>query len=544
MEADISRRFFLKGAAVSAAGMAGVASLVACGPKDSQSSADEDSDSWDYESDIVIVGSGSGLIGALLATSKGYTVTVAEKAPLLGGTTIMSSCGSWIPCNRWIADTEFGPGWTEEEALAYLTTADLYRGSTQEEKIDYIRNYRKVAEYFEDTWGYDLVSGPEFANYDKGPFGDQKGNVVFFADGEGGTKMGADVFDMFIPTLEERGATLLTDTRVTSLIQDESGHVIGVKAKGSEGEIRIKGDKGVLLAAGGFDHSKEMREKYLRGPIFTSFVPMTNEGDGIHLGQAIGADLGNMQVSTGANIYVDQYDGPEDWNTYMKAADGINRSAPYGVLVNKRGRRFMDESTAYSIYSDSVAGFDSRDTSHMNIPAYFIFTDRNVALAGWPGGSEEKPEWIDEFDSLDELAAAYGIDADNLKAEIERFNGFCQTGVDVDFGRGDAPYAASYAQVSDITEGNKCLGPVEPPYYVTMSLPASYGTRGGLKVDMDARVLDVEGEVIPGLYCSGCNSSGILGSTYGGAGGGVGPGFYRSFRAVNDALDLNEIAWS
>lgn len=544
MGKKISRRFFLTGVIASTMGAAGVSALAGCSSGNAQGTLDESDVSWDYESDIVIVGSGSAMIGALLATSKGYSVTIVEKASSVGGTTIMSSCGSWIPCNRWIKDTAYGPGWTEDEAFAYLKVADLYRGSTEEEKIDYIRNYKKVAEYFEDEWGYELASGPEFANYDKGPFDDQQGNVVFFANDEGGYKTGAECFDVFVPAVEERGATILTSTKATALIQDADGRVIGIQAESSKGEIQIKGSKGVLLAAGGFDHNKEMREKYLRGPIFSSFVPATNEGDGIHLGQSVGGDLGNMQVSTGANIYVTQYDGPEDWNAYLGAVDGVNRAAPYSILVNRRGRRFMDESTPYSIYSDAVAGFDSRDSSHANIPAYFIFTDKNVALVGWPGGSDEKPEWISKFDTLDELAEAHGIDAGNLKAEVERFNEFCETGVDIDFGRGEAPFVASYAMVSDIKEGNISLGALEAPYYAAMSVPASFGTRGGLKVDLDARVIDVNGEVIPGLYCAGTNSSGLLGSTYGGAGGGVGPGFYRSFRAVNDALQLNEIEWS
>lgn len=545
MESKLSRRSFLKGAATGTAGIIGASALAACGPNGSQRDPGKDTGKWDYESDVVIVGSGTGLVGAYLALEQGHTVTVVEKAPSVGGTTILSSCGLWIPCNRWIADTEYGPGWTEDEALAFLKTADLYRGSTEEAKIDYIRNFRKVAEYIEDSWGFKLVSAPEYGNYDKGPYDQQKGNTVQFDDGEGGYKTGTQVIaEGFVPRIEELGGTILTSTRATSLIRDDDGRVIGLTADSSGGEIRVRGEKCVLLAAGGFDHNQQMREAYLRAPLFGSLTPPTNEGDGIRLGQSVGADLGNMPVVTGTTVYLTAYDGPDDWTANLGAYDALNRAATYSILVNKRGRRFMDEATPYALYVDSVTGFDSRDTSHVNIPAYFLFTDKNVALAGWPGGGDERPEWVGEFNTLDEAAEAYGIDAENLKQEVERFNGFCDTGKDVDFGRGEAPVAATTATVfTDLTEGNTSLGKIEPPYYIAIAAPASFGTRGGLRVDLDSRVVGVDGETIDGLYCAGTNSSGVLGSTYGGPGGGCGPGFYRSFRAISDALQLDQIEW-
>ncbi|MGV8083739.1 MAG: FAD-dependent oxidoreductase [Coriobacteriia bacterium] len=530
-ERDISRRAFLGGAAV-LGGASILSGIVGCSKPAADSS---ESIEWDYTSDVVVVGGGTGLVGALLATHNGHSVTILEKSAAVGGTTKLSGGVVWCPCNRWSEPAGVDTPWTEDEALAYLQAADVYHGSTDESKRDYISNFHKVMEYVEDEIGFSYRPVNWMYNYDKAIGAYKKGISLAFQDPEKGEVFeGKYLVERFLSAIQEKGGEVVTEATATALIKDSGGRVIGVKADTSSGEIYAKAEKGVILSAGGFDFNDEMRTKYLRGPYFFSYAVPQNTGDGIRLGQSIGADLGNMGSSLGGSIFLTKYE-PYSFGKNIAAWDVLceYRAAPHTIIVNIKGRRFIDESTPYAIYPDSAFNYDSEAARFTNIPGYMIFTDKHVELKGWPNKETSQPEYVKKFDTLDAVAAEYAIDAANLKAEVERFNGFCETGDDLDFSRGTSPWAKSV--------GFTTLGSIEGPYYVVLVVPALLGTKGGLKVNLNCQVIDVNNQVIEGLYAAGLNASGILGSTYAGFGGGVGPGFYQNFRAADHALGLSII---
>lgn len=537
MNEDVSRRGFLK-YSIAGAAVATSAGMLGCTSSE-QSRATGGSgnvpESWESTSDLVVVGGGTGLIAALLAAHNGRTVAIVEKSSAVGGTTLISGGVLWVPCNRWSEPAGLGVPFTEEQAFDYLKAADVYQGSSDEAKMDYVQNFHRVMEYVEDEIGFSFRPVDWMYTYDKVVNCYTQGISLAFEDSNEGQVITGNYFiDYFLPIIEEQGGTVITNAEATSLIQDETGRVIGVAANREGQEIYVKGEKGVILATGGFDYNEEMRVKYLRGPYFASYAHQQNTGDGIRLGQSIGADLGNMGSTLGGSVFLSEYE-PYSFMENIAAFDVYcdYRVAPHGIIVNKRGRRFIDETTPYSIYPDSSFNYDSRDSSFTNIPGYMIFTDKLVEIMGWPNQEESQPEYLIKFDTLSALASFYGIDAENLEDEINRFNGFCETGVDLDFGRGTSPYAKSIG----LTE----LGNIEAPYYVMMVAPAMLGTKGGLKVNLECQVIDVNGSVIEGLYAGGLNAAGIMGSTYGGFGGGIGPGFYQNFRAADHALELGII---
>lgn len=557
MSKNITRRDFLKGVAAAGAGI-GLSSLMGCSTSDAGESARqastaaetaaagtaapstpaEDTVQWDDEAEIVIVGSGTGLFAALFASHTGHSAIVLEKAGLVGGTTMTSGAQVWVPCNRW-AEEVTGSEWTEEQAFAYMKAGDLYNGTTDEARWDYIHNMHKIMEYMEDEMNYPLMVMRGYGEYDKVSFGQPEGHSIGFANRENGERIRPAqlIPEYMIPEIEAAGNKILTDTAAKRLIQDTSGNVIGVYAEGADGtSMNIKAANAVILAAGGFDRNEEMCRAFLRGPLFGSMVAAGNTGDGILMGMAVGGNLGNMQNTLGGNVYLDEYEPGTFFEHNMGFDFGSYRANAYTMIVNKHGRRFMDESVPYSNFPDAAYNFDTNDHSFTNIPAYLIFTEKEVELNGWPVG-DTQPDWVHKFDTLDELAEFYKINAENLKEEIKRFNGFAETGIDTDYSRGTNPWSLGMApQVEGLV--NSCIGTIEAPYYVCMIAPGSLGTKGGLKTTLDAQVVNVFGNPIGGLYAVGTNASAVMGWTYGGGGGGVGPGVFQSFKAINHIFRL------
>jgi hypothetical protein len=175
---------------------------------------------------------------------------------------------------------------------------------------------------------------------------------------------------------------------------------------------------------------------------------------------------------------------------------------PHAIIVNETGRRFGDESF-YGHLIGAIQAFDGRRKRFPNYPPFFVMDDsyrRRYTLAeldAWPEAD------LTHADTLDDLAAALGIDAAGLRAEVERFNGFVDRGVDADFGRGSSHFA-NHAY-GDKTYRNPTLGRIEtPPFWgVRLEIVGAGIYAMGLAIDGRARVLDRDGRPVPGLYASG-----------------------------------------
>lgn len=536
MGENLSRRSFIRRAGVSAAGLTVFGTLAGCASESEVPDRTGEDVAWDKEADLVVVGSGTAIYGAIAAAKGGASVIVVEKAGRLGGTTRLSGCAVWVPQNEHQVDEGFGEDLSEQEIVEYLVAADIYNGTTREDKEDYVKNAASFFKMTEEAWGFNQAVYTVLGDYTDLPGSKEMGRSLIHVDDSGEFLGGNDLYTQKIePLLEELGIEVLAETEVIELIQDEPDKVVGISFEGGA----IKANKGVLLGAGGFDHNPEMRDAYLRGPIFGTSAAAQNTGDGHRMGIAVKASLGNMASVWQCPFYIVDNSGDlslaTDWFEY----GGL----PGSLTVNSKGKRFTDENTAYGMADLSFYAYDSNTFTYLNMPAYQICDSEHVEYYGWPAYLEEQPEWLKSFDSLEAIAAEYGIDKEGLLTEVERFNTFCETGKDLDWGRGEGAYGqinvAGY-MVERPELANPCLAKVAtPPFYVAQIAPGSIGTSGGLRTNLDAQVIDLEGNPIEGLYATGNNSAGIFGCAYPGAGATDGAGFYRAVRAANHAIGLN-----
>jgi 3-oxosteroid 1-dehydrogenase len=480
-------------------------------------------------------------MGAFAAAKAGAKVIVLEKNGILGGTTILSGCVCWVPNNYVMEELGFGPDVSDDEVLAYLRAADVSHSGIESKQRDYIAHAKDVFEWVSQTFGLKLGIFPATCDYYDLPGAMGLGRSIGFVDSkvdEYNVGMDEPFAELFAPMYDELGIDYRLNTEMTELVRDESGRVTGVVAQNSDGTVRIKADKGVLVGSGGFEHDQKMCNAFLYGPLMGAASPKTNTGDGIKAGMRIGAGIGNMASIWGNPFYiVDENDSSQN----ILGDYGMYVGLPGAIYVNKRGRRFVNEAAGYDVVTNAMYNYSTKSYSYENLTSWMIFDDDHVSHYGYPTFSDEMPDWVSKFDTLDELAEACGIDAAGLKDEIDHFNETARSGVDDDWGRGawehDTLQANSMGQRDDLS--NAALGPIEvAPFYAVKVGPGAFGTNGGLTVNEVANVLDVDGEPIEGLYACGNCTDGIFGSIYPGPGGTVGPGFYQSLRAVDDMLGI------
>jgi 3-oxosteroid 1-dehydrogenase len=341
-------------------------------------------------------------------------------------------------------------------------------------------------------------------------------------------------------SLKERNVSAWLDTGVNELVF-EDGRVVGAVLE-KEGEaIRVRTTRGVVLAAGGFSRNLEMREQYQRHPITTEWTAGTpsNTGDAIRMGRDAGGRLGLMDEAWWTPVSLVPK-SPFSWVLV------VEKSLPHGLFVNQDGRRFTNEAAPYidvvnGMYDD-VAKTGSADPRWFHI---FDATYRRSSVSGPIAPGKVMPDnqlprryrdgnYLYKANTLDELCEQLKIPAATVKSTIERFNGNALKGEDPDFNRGWSAQDRYYGDPN--VKPNCALGPIEKgPFYAVQIYPGDLGTKGGLVTDAHARVLKEDGRPIDGLYAAGNSTASIMGRTYPGAGGTIGPALTFGFLAAEDA---------
>ena len=180
----------------------------------------------------------------------------------------------------------------------------------------------------------------------------------------------------------------------------------------------------------------------------------------------------------------------------------VELTLPGSVLVNARGRRFVNEATNYHDLNKAFRTIDSATGTHAHIPAWMVVDSAYVArysIGGTPAGTA--PAWTERGDTVEELAQRCGVDPAGLAATLAEFNRHAADGRDPHFHRGES---AQDRHLGDATRPHPCLAPLEQgPYYAIPIRPGTLGTCGGLVTDDDGRVLDRRGRPIRGLYAAG-----------------------------------------
>jgi 3-oxosteroid 1-dehydrogenase len=340
----------------------------------------------------------------------------------------------------------------------------------------------------------------------------------------------AGIIRLFL-SMRDRGIPLWLNTAFKELIV-EDGKVIGAIVEKDGQSLNIKARDAVLLAAGGFEHNQAMREKYLPQPTNKEWSAgcKHNTGDAIQAGINIGAAVNLMENA---------------WWCTTKAVPNrpypflsiVNKSLPGSIVVNKLGQRFSNESQNYMSFLKET--FAQYQLGNPCVPAYMVFdAEFRKRRSVWPWALPDKmiPQaYFDEGviakgDTVIELAEKLGVDAKGLSETIQRFNGFVDTGKDLDFHRGDAEYDRYYGDRT--YKPNPCLGKlIKAPFYAVRLNPGDFGTQGGLVINEHAQVCDNYRQPISGLYAFGNTSAAVL-PTYPGPGSTLGPAMTFAYQAA------------
>ena len=337
-------------------------------------------------------------------------------------------------------------------------------------------------------------------------------------------------------SMMDRDLPLWLDSPAEELII-EDGRVVGARVNHEGIPTNVRSRFGVLLAAGGFEHNQAMRdEHHSLGPSSTEWNTGNphNTGAGIRMGQDAGAAVDLMHEAWWTPITrIPKSDVP-----FVLV---VEKSLPGSLMVNRHAQRFTDESAPYI---DVVKGMYAGDA----VPVCWLIFDaiyRHRYPVGPVAPGYAQPDhrisrrlregFFTIGKTLDELAGKLDLDPAALQATIARYNGFAATGVDADFGRGTSLAGRYYADPL-IAKPNPCLRALTAaPFYAIPVLPGELGTKGGLVTDPQARVLRADGTAIAGLYAAGNTSASVMGPTYPGAGGTIGPALTFGFLSAETA---------
>lgn len=347
--------------------------------------------------------------------------------------------------------------------------------------------------------------------------------------------------------LKDQRIPLWLNAPMTELITDVDGHVVGAVVERDGGQQRIGARHGVILAAGGFDHDMTRRREHI--PELEkdwSFGNPAAMGDGIRAAEKVG----------GATDLLDE----AWWFPAICWPDGrlqfmLNeRMMPSQFVVNGAGTRFVNEAAPYMDFAHAMIEGQRSGVSH--IPSWLVTDIRSfhryvvaghlpipkVPFAPVPTGRKVPKAWLEsgvvkEGNGFEELAAAIGVPAEQLRATAQRFNELARGGHDDDFNRGDSAYDNYYG---DPTLPNPNLRPLgSGPYYAFQIILGDLGTSGGLRTDQFARVLRADDSPIGGLYATGNVTAAVMGRSYAGAGATIGPAMTFGYVAAKHIAETS-----
>jgi 3-oxosteroid 1-dehydrogenase len=534
---------------------------------------------WDLEADVVVLGSGGAAMTAAVAAHDfgARDVVILEKSGMVGGTTAMSGGMLWIPGNHH--QLAAGISESDEDIVAYLDA--LAPGQLDPDTLGaFMERGPEMLRYLEDKTPVRFHSYADFPDYQpympgaKPDGGRSLDNDAFsfnrlgkWAAKVNPSKMAyplrASLMDAINGTLSEAelaereagdyralgqalvGALFLAvvereipvefEKRARKLVKDGE-RVIGVVAEDANGkDFRVRARRGVVIATGGFEWNETLVKAFIRGPLTGPVSVPENEGDGLLMAIEAGAQLGNMQNAFWQQSVLEfkpMHRAAKP--NYLLGSD--ERARPGAILVNRAGKRFVNEAANYNAMGKAVLAFDAGRHEYANLPYWLIldqrYKDKYPTFTSAPG-SEDLPPYLMKADTLEELAGIAGIDAAGLVATVERFNGMVRKGHDDDFNRGDNTYDNFYMWGDPAFEPPyRTLGLIDQgPFYAVKMESGALGTAGGPRVNADAQVLDWQDSPIQGLYAAGNATAAVLGEAYGGAGGTLGPGLTFGYLA-------------
>ena len=506
--------------------------------------------------DVLVVGSGGGgVTGAYTAAREGLAVALVEASAQFGGTTAYSGGGGmWFPCNPVLVRA--GVDDTIDDAISYFhnVVGDRTPAELQE---TYVRGGAALIEYLEQDarFAFKILPWPDYYGAVPGARADGMRHIVSkaipderlgrFAGRVRGPldheRLGAPQPELltggralvgrFLAAMAENDAvTAHLNTHLVDLIVDE-GRVIGgvVEHEGESHVIRVR--RGVLLAAGGFEQNQKMR---------TEFGVPGSASDTMGAPGCTGAAHRAAIAAGAATDLMDQ----AWWSPGLIHPDGRAAFAlcfSGGVFVDKSGRRFVNESTAYDRSGREI--LRAMAAGSVDTPFWMIYDSRageqppvmatNVSFS--PTDEYRSEGLWREAGTLADLAEQIGVPADNLAETVRRFNELAERDDDEDFGRGREAFDRAFI-AADARSGSgpgSPLVPIDtPPYRAAAFGVSDLGTKGGLVTDVNGNVLNTAGEPIAGLYAAGNTMAAVSGEAYPCGGNPIGASMVFSHRAA------------
>ncbi len=536
---------------------------------------------WDRETDVVVVGTGgAGGAAAAGAFEGGAEVIVVEKSAGYGGTTGKSGGTSWVPNNARMRDR--GLEDPKDDAMRYmarLAYPHLYRQDGENLGLPASTYalletfYDRGAEAFEALEAAGAFRTVTSMSWTGEPTPDYyahvaenrapRGRAINPGREDGTSGFGADMVRQMREYLVGKSVPILLGHQVTKVITNAGGDVIGVEVLDRAGSpLNIRTRKGVVFASGGFTHNPDMATNYLRGPIFGGCAVPTNQGDLVTISEELGAKLGNM------NEAWLQEEILEEVLEFASVPSGVwFLTGDSMVTVNKHGHRVYDEKHVYNERTRVHYTWDPQAGEYPNLLLFYIY-DRRVAEL-YPGGGGPVPPadaeaaYVIEGADWDELerninarladleprighvrlAGDFGA---NLRSTVERFNGFAETGEDLDFARGTIPISAHFhgPRRDGNDKPNPYMHPLSEsgPYSCIILAPGTLDTKGGPVTTSDGQVVDARGRPIRGMYAAGNAAASPSGQAYWGAGGTLGPALTFGWLAGQHAAAQSDTA--
>ena len=434
--------------------------------------------------DVVVIGAGgAGLAAAISAQQNGANVIVVEKMPKVGGNTILAGGAVNAVEDR----SEFAI--KQNDSVFWHYTQTLKGG-------DYQGDPELVMTLVSNAWDaiqWTKELGMEWYGEDR----------VFTVSGglwprawKPVMPAGTGFFDTYTKYLDAHQDTmsLMLNTKAEKILVDEGGAACGIVCTGETGNTITINAKSVVVATGGFSKNVSLRMAYdaIWGTLDETVLSTNHEGatgDGVKMLQALQADfvqMGNIQLLPLGDPVTGSLSG------------NIEHGVDSRIFVNKSGLRYGDEGGR----RDDM----TRDLFAQEDATMWIVMDSDT----YPTGDElnnfgETANQLVEAsravkaDTLDELAALMGVDAENLKATIAEYNRHC-TGGDLE---GQADEFGRTLFGAPIDNG---------PFYAGARVPTVHHTMGGVRIDTKCRVYNENGEIIENLYAAGEVTGGIHGT--------------------------------
>ena len=435
--------------------------------------------------DVVVVGGGgAGMSAAVRLAELGQQVILFEKSSFLGGAISVSGGNQVVMGAQLQADN----GVEDDSVESMVADFEANGANKNNEEILtlFAENVGAATDWLVASCGIEFEPGLH-------QLGEYSHNRELAYTGGG-----AGFAERMRKAVENSGATVYLSTKVESLLV-EDGAVVGVKAVSTDGtkEYSVHAAN-VVLATGGYGNNKDMLTDEMKSALY--YGPSTSTGDGIRMAEAVNAQTANME-------YGKRYPNGIEVDT------GIAKSTIAGnivgwtmsaILVNADGNRVVNEKASNrTILEEELQQPGGMLYLLLDAETFEVWKTK-LAPAGISDGDIEKylaangtttPVFA-HGETLEEAAAAAGVNAENLAATVEKYNSFVEKGEDADFGRN-----ASYLTMK-IGAG---------PYYLIEQKPRFATTMGGLVVNTNMQVLNQEGSAISGLYAAGETCGQVMG---------------------------------